>query len=324
MRAPGPGAGPGAPRARYASSSATSASSPPARRPASARSDAWQGGQGAAPNVRATRMVTPTGGLLLPRRGGVDLERRHAGRLERRLLAGIDGVGDEHLQGQRRCAAPGHEHVGAEHPDRPLGHGGIAGRREIERRLAAAARATRPQRDGEPPGEGLGAQVKEALLDVEVERRLGPGQGAGGARPVREVTGALAPELRHELLAAAEAGERRPRPARREVDRRDVHLPPVPVLAPGEEDRAAVSISLLPRAGGGRGEGWRPVFIGRRTPLSLLLRGAHTEGDRHAPRTWQEGPRLRPPDENGNTVRLSEFKGRRVVVFFYPKANTSG
>ena len=29
-------------------------------------------------------------------------------------------------------------------------------------------------------------------------------------------------------------------------------------------------------------------------------------------------------DENGEVVKLSHFKGKRVVVFFYPKANTSG
>ena len=29
-------------------------------------------------------------------------------------------------------------------------------------------------------------------------------------------------------------------------------------------------------------------------------------------------------DEEGNAVKLSDFKGRRVVVFFYPKAMTSG
>ena len=29
-------------------------------------------------------------------------------------------------------------------------------------------------------------------------------------------------------------------------------------------------------------------------------------------------------DEDGNRVKLSQFKGQRVVVFFYPKAMTSG
>jgi len=29
-------------------------------------------------------------------------------------------------------------------------------------------------------------------------------------------------------------------------------------------------------------------------------------------------------DEEGRTVRLSDFKGKRVVVFFYPKASTPG
>ncbi len=30
------------------------------------------------------------------------------------------------------------------------------------------------------------------------------------------------------------------------------------------------------------------------------------------------------PDEGGNTVSLSDFRGRTVVVFFYPRAGTSG
>ncbi len=29
-------------------------------------------------------------------------------------------------------------------------------------------------------------------------------------------------------------------------------------------------------------------------------------------------------DEDGKVVRLSDFEGRRLVVFFYSKANTSG
>lgn len=28
--------------------------------------------------------------------------------------------------------------------------------------------------------------------------------------------------------------------------------------------------------------------------------------------------------DDGRTVRLADFKGKRVVLFFYPKANTSG
>ena len=29
-------------------------------------------------------------------------------------------------------------------------------------------------------------------------------------------------------------------------------------------------------------------------------------------------------DQHGNRVRLADFKGRKVFLFFYPKANTSG
>src|SRR5207302_1225034 len=58
------------------------------------------------------------------------------------------------------------------------------------------------------------------------------------------------------------------------------------------------------------------------------------------PRTWATSPRteapvdrLQPgdpappfalPDQDGNTVELSGFKGRKLLVYFYPKADTSG
>jgi peroxiredoxin Q/BCP len=38
----------------------------------------------------------------------------------------------------------------------------------------------------------------------------------------------------------------------------------------------------------------------------------------------KKAPAFALPDENGDVVKLSGFKGRRLVVFFYPKANTSG
>lgn len=30
------------------------------------------------------------------------------------------------------------------------------------------------------------------------------------------------------------------------------------------------------------------------------------------------------PDQDGNTVRLADYRGRRVVLYFYPKDDTSG
>ena len=35
-------------------------------------------------------------------------------------------------------------------------------------------------------------------------------------------------------------------------------------------------------------------------------------------------PAFELPDEAGHTVRLSDFRGRRVVVYFYPKDDTTG
>jgi peroxiredoxin Q/BCP len=38
----------------------------------------------------------------------------------------------------------------------------------------------------------------------------------------------------------------------------------------------------------------------------------------------RKAPGFALQDEEGRTVKLSDFEGKRVVVFFYPKANTSG
>jgi peroxiredoxin Q/BCP len=37
-----------------------------------------------------------------------------------------------------------------------------------------------------------------------------------------------------------------------------------------------------------------------------------------------KAPAISLTDQHGQTVKLSSFKGRRVLVFFYPKANTPG
>jgi peroxiredoxin Q/BCP len=38
----------------------------------------------------------------------------------------------------------------------------------------------------------------------------------------------------------------------------------------------------------------------------------------------QQAPDFELPDQAGNPVRLSSFRGRKVVLYFYPKANTPG
>ncbi|HET6505921.1 MAG TPA: thioredoxin-dependent thiol peroxidase [Baekduia sp.] len=37
-----------------------------------------------------------------------------------------------------------------------------------------------------------------------------------------------------------------------------------------------------------------------------------------------QAPDFELPDQNGEPVRLSDFRGRKVVLYFYPKANTPG
>jgi thioredoxin-dependent peroxiredoxin len=38
----------------------------------------------------------------------------------------------------------------------------------------------------------------------------------------------------------------------------------------------------------------------------------------------EKAPEFTLPDENGNPISLKEFRGKNVVLFFYPKANTPG
>jgi len=37
-----------------------------------------------------------------------------------------------------------------------------------------------------------------------------------------------------------------------------------------------------------------------------------------------KAPEINAIDQNGNTVNLEDFKGNKVILFFYPKANTPG
>lgn len=38
----------------------------------------------------------------------------------------------------------------------------------------------------------------------------------------------------------------------------------------------------------------------------------------------KKAPGFSLPDEDGKIVKLSDFRGKRLAVFFYSKANTSG
>jgi peroxiredoxin Q/BCP len=40
--------------------------------------------------------------------------------------------------------------------------------------------------------------------------------------------------------------------------------------------------------------------------------------------TGQQAPDFELPDQDGTTVRLSALRGQKVVLYFYPKANTPG
>ena len=41
-------------------------------------------------------------------------------------------------------------------------------------------------------------------------------------------------------------------------------------------------------------------------------------------KTGMKAPDFSLPDKDGNTVRLSDFQGKKVILYFYPKDNTPG
>ncbi len=41
-------------------------------------------------------------------------------------------------------------------------------------------------------------------------------------------------------------------------------------------------------------------------------------------KTGDPAPVFSAPDQNDTIVNLADFKGRKLFIFFYPKANTGG
>src|SRR4051794_35267347 len=63
-------------------------------------------------------------------------------------------------------------------------------------------------------------------------------------------------------------------------------------------------------------------FHGRRGSVPAGLSGPHTL--RRMIQTGEQAPDFELPDHDGNPVRLSALRGRPVVLYFYPKADTPG
>jgi peroxiredoxin Q/BCP len=59
----------------------------------------------------------------------------------------------------------------------------------------------------------------------------------------------------------------------------------------------------------------------------MTIRGiirAMTRGEAKMLQVGDEAPDFELSDHNGNTVRLSDQRGKKVVLWFYPKADTPG
>jgi peroxiredoxin Q/BCP len=58
--------------------------------------------------------------------------------------------------------------------------------------------------------------------------------------------------------------------------------------------------------------------------LTLGLTSLDQRGGNMKLKPKDKAPDFELPEQNGKKVSLSEFYGRKVLLFFYPKAGTSG
>ena len=64
-----------------------------------------------------------------------------------------------------------------------------------------------------------------------------------------------------------------------------------------------------------------------RTPSSVVLKMGNLESAKEVPTMLEVGtkaPQFTLPDKDGNAVSLSDFLGKKVVLYFYPRDNTPG
>jgi peroxiredoxin Q/BCP len=61
-----------------------------------------------------------------------------------------------------------------------------------------------------------------------------------------------------------------------------------------------------------------------KSPKKTAPAKAAANEDAPGPRPGDKAPAFRLPDENGKPVSLSDFKGKKVVLYFYPKDATPG
>ena len=66
------------------------------------------------------------------------------------------------------------------------------------------------------------------------------------------------------------------------------------------------------------------LVMGFVVAVALLLWRMSAFANRNLPKAGEAAPAFTLPDQNGKTRSLVEFRGRWVVLYFFPKADTPG
>src|SRR6266516_4603414 len=180
------------------------------------------------------------------------------------------------------------------------------------------------RRDPADPGRIVGLRP-----DLPVARQRAPGPHPGGQLPDRPQDRRLAPQLPRPDVPAGVL--RRPLRDPRRAER--AALPGQPRLHPchhrvhghhlrqaGPRQPGARLPHLTARGGCGRRDAERqPSNYSLERPLVECSEDSMPQLEPGA-----QAPSFSLPDQDGNTVSLDDFKGSKVIVYFYPKDDTPG
>jgi thioredoxin-dependent peroxiredoxin len=149
-------------------------------------------------------------------------------------------------------------------------------------------------------------------------RKKSPKPPARKAARTRSVAAVKTPAAKVRKAASGKPGKKAGKPAGRATPKAAPKAPSKPLKPPGRATAApratAAAKAIAAKPGAGNPPASKPLPEKAATPA--VGKSAVAEG--------AKAPAFRLPRDGGETVALSDFAGQKLVLFFYPRADTPG
>ena len=157
------------------------------------------------------------------------------------------------------------------------------------------SKITRKKSSNPPAGKAIRAQSRTAAKSPAAKARSGPAD-----KPVKKAAKKAVTKTSEKARSAAP------------------HAPRKPASRPSKSPGAAAPLAAASKAAATPEAGIAPARkpLQPRAAASAAVRSALAEG--------AKAPAFHLPRDGGETVSLADFSGRRLVLFFYPRADTPG